>query len=806
MSESKWLRAFRLWPNPGERDVDDEFAFHFRMRVEQFMAQGLSRDAAEVAARQRFGNVDEVRARLVNLDTSRRRRLEWRERFAGLRHDLVVSARSLRREPLFTIGAVLTLALGIGANATMFGVIDRLMLRGPAHVVNASEVNRVFITFKMRSGASATTAVLNYASYVALRDNARSFTAVAAYGQPGDALYGPGSEARPIQQAYATWDLFPLLGVRPLIGRFFTRDEDAPPHGANVAVISEEMWRREMGGDAGVIGKRITLQGESYAVIGVTPRGFTGPQRLRADVWVPMSIQSPTADWPTTWKATWLNVETRLAPGATREQASDEATRILRAAYTGTNENMRQLAASVRPLSFDNNGVPSAVVNVSRWLMGVAVIVLLVTCANVANLLIARARRRRREVAVRLALGAGRRRLIQLLLAESLIIVAAGMAAALVLTVAGSRLMQATLLASVAWDGHAIDARVFAFTAAIGVATCALVGLAPALHATRVTLTGALNEGAGGGGGRRGRGRMMMTMLQAAMCVVLLIGAGLFSRSLARARGVHLGFEAGRVIRSNPSFDYENLRGPARQEGKARAMQTMLSVVQRVAVLPWVEHAALTIGSPFGFGFGVRLRLPDRDSLPALPGGGPYITAVTTDYFAAVGTPLRSGHGFTWADRDGSPPVAIVNETMARVLWPNESALGKCLLIGEGDSVPCAAVVGVVADVHRMGLREPLSMQYYIPFGQERGFGGASLLVRPRGDAESAIPQLKKALIAMSDMPIRQRRAHSISHRSTIPSMATRRGHVRSVRRACAHHRSCRSLQCDRLSRHRSHS
>jgi predicted permease len=752
MSDSKWFRAFRLWSKNGERDVDDEFARHFRMRVDEYVEQGLTPDAAERAARERFGDVASVRGRLVDMEARRRRHRDWRERLEGIRQDVVVSARALAREPLFTVGAVLTLALGIGANATMFGVIDRLLLRGPAHVVNAADVNRLFITMKTRSGRMATTATLNYASYVALRDNARSFQSVAAYSSPSDALYGAGSRAEPVRLAYATWDLFPLLGVHPSIGRFFTRAEDAPPRGANVALISEEMWRRELGADSKVLGRQITLNREAYTVIGVTPLGFTGPERARADVWLPMSLQAPRPDWPATWQASWLNVETRLAPGVTRQQADDEVTRIMRAAYAGTNPNGKRLVATVRPLSFDDSGAPSAIVNVSRWLMGVSVIVLLVTCANVANLFIARARRRRREVAVRLALGAGRARLVQLLLAESFVIVATAMAVALALTVGGSRLMQVTLLASVAWDGSAVDSRVFLFTAAIGVATCALVGLVPAIDATRATLTDALKAGAATGGGRRGRGRTVMTVLQAAMCVVLLVGAGLFSRSLARARDVQLGFEASRVIRANPSFDFENLRGAAREEGKARATQVMMTAVARLSALPWVEHAAISVGSPFGFGFSVSLKLPGQDSIPALEGGGPYITAVTADYFSAVGTPLRSGRVFTRADRDGSAPVAIVNETMARVLWPNQSALGKCLIIG-ADSAPCASVVGIVADVHRASLREPATMQYYIPFGQERGFGGAVLVVRPRGDAASAIPRLKKALIAMPDMP-----------------------------------------------------
>jgi len=236
------------------------------------------------------------------------------------------------------------------------------------------------------------------------------------------------------------------------------------------------------------------------------------------------------------------------------------------------------------------------------------------------------------------------------------------------------------------------------------------------------------------------------------MCVVLLVGAGLFTRSLSRARGVDLGFQAGRVIRATPRFDYESLRGAARTEGKALAMQTLATAATRLSALPWVEHTAITVGSPFGYGFGVSLKVPGRDSIPALEGGSPSITAVTGDYFAVVGTPLRSGRVFTTADRDGSAAVVIVNETMARVLWPGESALGKCLLIGD-EPPACATVVGIVGDVHRSSLREPPSMQYYIPFGQERGFGGAVLLVRPRGDAESSIAQLKKALIAMPDMP-----------------------------------------------------
>jgi predicted permease len=753
MSDSSWRRLRRIVQPSVRQDVDDEMAFHFQMRVAQFMESGMSRADAERAARERFGDMHEVQTELVDIDSRRRRRLDLRERFDATLQDLTVSARSLRREPLFALGVILTIALGIGANATMFGVIDRLLVRGPALVADASRVNKLFITRKTASGKLRTSGNWNYLSYTALRDNARSFSAVAAYGQPGPALFGPGREARPVQQALATWDLFPLLGVRPLAGRFFTREEDSPPAGTNVAVIAEEMWRAEFGRDPMVLGKPMIINGASYTIVGVAPQGFTGPQRMRVDVWLPMTTRAPRPDWPTTWQATWLSVETRLAPGVTRERAGEEATRILREAYTGPNAGMRELVATLRPLSADENGQPSRVVSVARWLMGVAVIVLIVTCANVANLIVARGRRRRREVAVRLALGAGRWRVARLLFAETVILVGLGTAVGLLITVAGSRVMQATLLENVAWDGRAVDARVFAFTAGVALATALLIGLLPALDATGVRVTGALKETAGSGGGRRSRGRLALSALQAAMCVVLLAGAGLFARSLMHARGVRLGFEANRVVRANPWFDYEELRGPARADGKARAMLTLQSVAERFRAMGWVEHAAISVGSPFGFDFAVTVKVPGRDSIPALAGGGPYIAAVTSDYFATVGTPLRTGRLFTPADRDGSAPVAIINETMAATLWPGESALGKCLLIGDGDTVPCASVVGVVADVHRASLREPPSMQYYIPFGQERGFGGAVLMVRARSDADAAAPLVKRALLAMPDMP-----------------------------------------------------
>ncbi len=751
-NDSTWRRLRRIWRASVGDDVDDEVAFHFAMRVEQFITAGMSRDAAERAARERFGNVGEVRSELVSIDERRRRRGDSRDRFDALRQDIVVSARGLRREPLFTLGVVVTLGLGIGANATMFGVVDRLMLRGPAHVVDARAVNRLYMT-AAEHGSMHTDASLGYVTYAALRDRARSFAAVGAYQPASPGRFGVGREARQISTASATWDLFTTLGVHPAIGRFYGRDEDSPPRGANVAVISDELWRSEFGGEPSVVGKRITVNDGSYTVVGVLPRGFTDPELSRADVWLPMTLIAPTIDWPTTYRAQWLRVVGRLAPGVSAERAGTEATRILRAAYGGTDTSYQHLVASVRPLWYNWSGAPSAIANVSRWLMGVAVIVLLVTCANVANLLIARSRRRRREIAVRLALGAGRARLARLLLVETLVVVLAGACAALGVALGGARVMRATLLSSVAWNDGGVDARVFAFTFALAIGTGLLIGLAPAIDATRASLTSALKGGAGDGGGRRSRGRLVLTVLQATFCVVLLIGAGLFVESLIKSRAVDLGFQPNRVLRTYSAFSLEGLTGSLRNETAVRNSAVLALAVERLRAMPWVEEASLAVGSPFGNTFsGLTLRLPGRDSIPEDIASRVSISATSAGYFATVGTPLRAGRVFTPADRAGSAPVVIVNEMMARKFWPGENALGKCIMIGD-PPVPCSEVVGIVADAHQSSIRETASMQYYVPLGQEQGIGGTSILVRPRGDAEAAIPKLRQALLAMPDVP-----------------------------------------------------
>jgi predicted permease len=751
--ESLWERSRRFWRVTVQRDVDDEVAFHFQMRVDQFMAGGMSRADAERAARERFGDVGEVRTELIGIGRRARRKRDIRESLHVMWQDVVVSFRSLRREPLFTFGLIITLGLGVGANATMFGVIDRLMLRGPEHVVDSKHVERLYITVNTPANGVRTTSAFGYVTYAALRDRAKSFQGIGAYAS-GNTLYGTGSAARTIDEARATWDLFPMLGVRPALGRFFDGTEDHQPRGEQVVVLSNEFWQSEFGGDPHVLGRRISLNDAFYSVIGVAPAGFTGPERDRVDVWRPMSLYAPRPDWPTTYKAEWLRVVARLKPSVSPEAAGAEATSILRGAYAGDRAYMHELTASVRPLWFGRSGIPTPTASVSRWLMGVAVVVLLITGANVANLLLARTRRRRREIAVRLALGVGRSGLVRLLLTETMLVSLGGAIAAVAVAAAGGRLMRVTLLSNVAWSGSPIDARVFAFTLLIAIGVGLLVGLGPALEATRLSLTRSLKTGNGEGGGQRQSVRTALSVVQSAFSVMLLIGAALFVVSLMRVRSVDLGFQPSHVIRADPRIVATT---PPPADWKAQRDRIFNETLARMQRLPWVEHAAISVGTPYGFGFTVGVGTPGRDSLGPVAGGGPYISAVSSDYFRTLGIALRRGRGFTPEDRAGSAPVTIVGETMARNVWPGEEPLGKCLIIGDkrpnAPPLPCSTVVGVVADVHRESVREPATMQYYIPLGQEAalGFGGSVLVVRPRIAMPDARAALHREMAAMPE-------------------------------------------------------
>lgn len=740
-------RLFRLDLNrvrDARAGVDDEIALHLEARAAQLVASGMAPEMAGAEARRLFGDVDGARRELRAAAERRMALARLRDRLDSLRADVLYVLRSLRRNPAFSAAVVVTFALGIGANTAMFGVTERLLLRGPEHVKDRDRLARLYLTMNYPVYGERTQSMFGYVSYAILRDQARLLDGVGAYSGPGEARFGTGADHIPVQLAHATWDFFPLLGVRPALGRFFDPSEDRPPDGQRVVVLDFGFWHRQFAGDPGVIGRTVRIRNEPYTVIGVAPRGFTGVELSRVDAWVPMSLIHPTDNWAKAWNAQWLQVIGRVKAGVTQRAAAAEALAIHRRNYQSSwmRSPFEEGRLSFRPILYDESGSEPPEVAVLRWLIGVALVVLLIACANVANLLLARAVTRRREIAVRVAMGISRWRLARLLLAESVVLAFVGAVLGMGIAYGGVALLRRGLLPWVAWTSTPVDARVFLFgvglASVVGIAT----GLAPALRTRRFDLTEALKSGSRQTGTSRSRLSSALLVAQAALSVALLVGAGLFVRSLVNVRRVDLGFTPDRVLEvwiSSPREEGGYPDSALRRERDAYA-----ALLERLRATPGVAHAALAIGSPFGAEFGVSLRVPGRDTIPDL-GSGPFVSAVTPGFFEATGMRLREGRWFTEGDRAGSERVVVVNATMAKTLWPGGRALGECLHIFDLRA-PCSRVVGVVDDVHRNALRESPAMQYYVPFGQESGIGGTALLVRPAGDMDAFRPALDRVV------------------------------------------------------------
>ena len=758
-------RVFRLALHVrrlGRGDAKAELESVLAGRVEQFMALGMTAaDARDEAIRRLGGSVEQALHDLERSAERREERMRLRDLIEDFRDDARFAVRGIRRDKVMASFVVLTLALGIGANAAMFGAVDRLLIRGPEHIADPSRVLRFYRTRHTGPNGDVTGGAFGWVSYDNFKHATRSFAAVAAYSVNSTGIaFGMGSDAVLIPSGAATYDLFPLLGVHAQLGRFFDAVEDSPDGPQHVVVLGDAFWERAFGRDRGVLGRKVTLGDEEYTIIGVTPHGFTGPQLAPVDVWIPMSLQSRSvsSNWKASWNSQWLRIVARLKPDVSAEQASADATAAYSAAYAGNDASYKTSRLWLAPLFFDNNGHETTEITISRWLMGVAAIVLLIACSNVANLLLARALRRRREIAVRIALGAGRGRLVRLLLTESMILAGAGALAGLAVAWWMSDLIRKVLIPGVEWPSAPLDARVLVVSMVAAVAVGLATGLAPALRASRPNLTASLKAGAREGGGQASRLRSALTVSQAALSLVLLTGAGLFVRSLMHVRAIDLGFQPDRVLVVQVRYPtVARLGDPSAAGEVARRRSVYVDAMQRVRQLSGVEHASLAVGLPFQSSFGQFLRIPGWDSIPEFKAPGPFLAAVAPDYFETVGARLLEGRAFTTADRAGSEPVVIVSRAMARTFWPKEKhVVGQCLYwsTSQDSLTTCSRIVGVAADAHAWGLKELPALNYYIPFGQERGMGGTTLLIRPVSEHEADVSRAVRALLLSIDPSI----------------------------------------------------
>jgi len=738
------VRRLRYWLRlrSSHADLLDELAFHREMIERDLVERGMAPSAAATEARRVLGNDTSMReeARGVWLWPS----------LEAIWQDATYALRDLRRHPAFTVGIVLTLALGIGANAAMFSLIDRLLFRPPALMVDPSTVHRVYLYRTTEEGNESQTGG-QYARYRDLAKYSTAFSQSAAFSLKTLAV-GTGDETRLRNVAIVSAGFFRFFDAPPVLGRYFTPEEDAPPSPAAVVVLGETVWRTEFGSRHEVLGSTLHVDAGTYTVIGVAPDNFVGLWPYRPpSVFLPVTAYAAARgprDWATTYgTAIGLGVLVRRKPNVSMAAASADLTNALVRSYEaqrgigGGSRGFRSLS-SLRPRAVAGSVLAergpdaSPATRAATWLSGVTLVVLIIACANVANLLLSRTIRRRREIAVRIALGISRRRLFAQLLTEGLLLAILGGATGVVVAISASGLLSATFLPGTEHVSLITDRRTLLFAAALTLGSGILTALAPMAQAQRASLTNDLKAGAREGTYHRSVLRTSLLLVQSALSVALLVGAGLFVQSLRNVRSVRLGFDADSVL--DVSLHMRNVRLDSTAAVALR--RRLLQVAQDV---PGVAHATFHESTPFDGMSSWPLFVSGIDSMSKL--GEFDLNTISADYFATMGTRLVRGRRIESTDTEHSPHVAVVGQSMAAVLWPGQDPIGRCIRVG-ADTAPCTYVVGVAEDIHSQTIEpEPKLFYYYLAAAQWRPHD-VGLFVRPRSDAMRLAEQLRRRL------------------------------------------------------------
>ena len=670
----------------------------------------------------------------------------------NLLKDLSYAARSLRRSPAFSLTVILTLGLGIGANAAMFGVVDRLMLRPFPYLRDPGRVHKVYLQRTDRDRVR-TFSSYEYTRYLDLKRWTTSFDQFAAVFNSSMAI-GTGDAARERRVGQVSAEFWRFFEARPVLGRFFTESEDQTPLGAPVVVLSWELWQSEFGGE-NVIGRTLQVGSVPSTIIGVTPRGFIGVTEGEPPVaYIPITTFAGTVGGPddrrtyyTAYNWGWLQVMVRRKEGVPLETANADASQAHRRSWDANRELEPRLtptavarpAAIVGPVKAAAGPEAGLEAKTIRWVSGVAAIVLLIACANVANLMFARVLRRRREIAVRLALGVSRSRLVLHTLLESLLLGGLAALAGVLIAQTGGAVLRRLVLPAGVDVGVISDPRTLLVVAICALAAAFLTAAGPAALAVRRNFTADLKASAREGTYQRSRLRSSLLVLQGALSVVLLVGAGLFVRSLQRVREMRLGYDAEPVL-----VVMRSLRGMTLGDAELVALsRRLLETAQR---LPGVEHATVMSSLPFWSTSSTGLYVPGIDSTQRL-GRFTYQTA-SPDYFKTMGTRIVRGRPFTELDRSGTPLVGVVSEAMATTLWPGQDPLGKCMRVG-ADTMPCTTVIGVAEDAVQNSLTDDQRLRYYLPLEQFRPVRGSMVALRMRAAAAGQIEPVRKALQAI---------------------------------------------------------
>jgi predicted permease len=736
MTFGRRLRS-RVWRGSVEDEVDAEFEFHVEMRARELEARGMSpADAHETAVR-RFGDIARVNATCRSIGKQRDRGMRRTEYLTELTQDLTFATRQLLHHPGFTIVALLTLSLGIGATAAIFSAVQAVVLR-PLPVPEPSRILGVYTAFRQGRGN------VSAGNYVDGIEPVSSFAATSAVRYSSFNL-ADAAQAERIIGARVTAGFFDVFGVAPAYGRVFTVDEDRPG-GPHVVVLSHRLWARRFGGNRSVIGSQVRLGGEPYEVIAVMPQAFDFTAQTE-ELWVPMAF---TAERKAMHDEHQYLVYARLAPGATPERALAELHRNAESIRVRFPRDGAEIDFSVATVMDELLG------DYRRrlfTLLGAVGLVLLIACGNIANLLLARATARSGELAIRAALGAGRGRIIRQLLTESLLLATLAAAAGIALASWGVKALTAAAPPGVPrLEQASINPLVLTFTALLAIACAIVFGLAPAVRAARTDVQGVLKEGGRGTGGAPTRDRLRTAVIvgELALALVLLIGAGLLIRSGMALERVSPGFDPSRVLAARISLPTPDYQDPE------RVLQTFEQVGAAAAAVPGVGSASLTSQVPMGPGGNGNGLIPEGAAFDIRNSIQSRLRIVTPGYFETMGIPIVRGRALAAEDRRGSLKVMVVSESLARALFADSDPIGRrvaCCEPGpDGKSPDFKTVVGVATDTRWRGPAEPPSPEFYLPAAQIPAVAWdwiqrtLYVTVRTTGDPSTVINPLRRVL------------------------------------------------------------
>ncbi|HET9360245.1 MAG TPA: ABC transporter permease [Vicinamibacterales bacterium] len=732
------LRSW-LWRVPVREEVDEEIAFHVEMRTRELVDKGLDAKAAREVVLARIGDTGRLRRTCVDLGRKRDREMRLTQWLADLRDDVAVAVRQLKASPAFTTVAVLTLALGIGANSAMFAVADATLLRplpypGGDRVVAVSELRR-----------DGTRGPANPLDFVDWRERNRAFEAMAGVMSGETSITGADGFVQSVLTQAVTTDFFDVLGILPIAGRTFQPGDETPM--SNVVVISEGLWQSHLGGDPAAVGGPIRLGGRTLTVAGVMPASFQFdipglPGLGPSQVWTilnPPRSRAPEQRYPH-----YLPVIARLKPGVTIDAARQEMAAISDAIAEespATNKGHRATVDSLR------DRLASRELRLTSLLLfGVVMFVLLMCCANVANLLLARTSERSRELAVRSALGAGRQRIVRQLLTESLVLAALGgmlgMAIGMAILKAAPSLVPPGLLpVSVPL---AFDQRVLLFSVATAFAVAILYGLAPAWQATGTSLANVMSLNSRTAAGGSSRLRRGLAMAEVAVAVLLLCGAGLLLRTLLTLQDVDAGNRAGELLTTQVR------PGPGRTPDALRQLYANIGSAVRHA--PGVRDVAWGSALPFaGQFFGQAIQVDGDPLLPPANRPGATYQIVGPDYFRLVGVPVLEGRVFTDADATNAPQVAVVDEEFVRRYLKGRTPIGSRVSVNAmtQSQAVLREIVGVVKHIKERPAEPEAQPQLYVPLAQDTWWV-VSLVVQPAGGRADAIaPSVRRAVASV---------------------------------------------------------